>query len=124
MRCRSTYWRSDSAAAVVRSTRPFTTRGASCARNSPPRACWTAMAACRDLRGKERRSGCANRTSSSPTKEEDMSATATLDGIGTAQTARHSRVIDEIKQDPGYQAFWLLRVAFTVAPIAFGVDKF
>ena len=53
-----------------------------------------------------------------------MSATATLDGIGTAQTARHSRVIDEIKQDPGYQAFWLLRVAFTVAPIAFGVDKF
>jgi uncharacterized membrane protein YphA (DoxX/SURF4 family) len=26
--------------------------------------------------------------------------------------------------DPAYQAFWLLRVAFTVAPILFGVDKF
>jgi uncharacterized membrane protein YphA (DoxX/SURF4 family) len=26
--------------------------------------------------------------------------------------------------DPAYQAFWILRVAFTVAPIAFGVDKF
>jgi uncharacterized membrane protein YphA (DoxX/SURF4 family) len=27
-------------------------------------------------------------------------------------------------QDPRYQAFALLQVAFTVAPIAFGVDKF
>lgn len=26
--------------------------------------------------------------------------------------------------DPTYQAFWLLRIAFTVAPIAFGLDKF
>ncbi|HTT27063.1 MAG TPA: hypothetical protein VMG37_01525 [Solirubrobacteraceae bacterium] len=26
--------------------------------------------------------------------------------------------------DPAYQAYWLLRVGFTVAPIAFGVDKF
>jgi uncharacterized membrane protein YphA (DoxX/SURF4 family) len=26
--------------------------------------------------------------------------------------------------DPGYQAFWIMRIAFTVAPIAFGVDKF
>ena len=26
--------------------------------------------------------------------------------------------------DARYQAFWLLRVAFTVAPIAFGLDKF
>ncbi len=26
--------------------------------------------------------------------------------------------------DPAYQAFWLLRVGFTVAPILFGVDKF
>ncbi len=24
----------------------------------------------------------------------------------------------------GHQAFWLLRIAFTVAPILFGVDKF
>jgi hypothetical protein len=27
-------------------------------------------------------------------------------------------------QDPAYQAFWLLRIGFIVAPIAFGIDKF
>jgi hypothetical protein len=27
-------------------------------------------------------------------------------------------------QDPTYQAFWLLRIAFVVAPILFGLDKF
>jgi hypothetical protein len=27
-------------------------------------------------------------------------------------------------QDPAYQAFWLLRIGFVVAPIAFGLDKF
>jgi hypothetical protein len=26
--------------------------------------------------------------------------------------------------DPTYQAFWLLRIGFTVAPILFGIDKF
>lgn len=26
--------------------------------------------------------------------------------------------------DPAFQAFWLLRIGFTVAPIAFGLDKF
>jgi hypothetical protein len=26
--------------------------------------------------------------------------------------------------DPAYQAFWLLRIGFTVAPILFGIDKF
>ena len=26
--------------------------------------------------------------------------------------------------DPAYQAFWLLRIGFTVAPILFGLDKF
>jgi uncharacterized membrane protein YphA (DoxX/SURF4 family) len=29
-----------------------------------------------------------------------------------------------LKGDPAYQAFLLLRVAFTVAPIVFGLDKF
>jgi uncharacterized membrane protein YphA (DoxX/SURF4 family) len=33
-------------------------------------------------------------------------------------------VIEEVKADPAYQAFWLLRVGFTVAPILFGADKF
>ena len=28
------------------------------------------------------------------------------------------------RSDPTYQAFWLLRVGFTVAPILFGADKF
>src|SRR5687767_11334340 len=27
-------------------------------------------------------------------------------------------------QDPTYQAFWLLRIGFVVAPILFGIDKF
>ena len=31
---------------------------------------------------------------------------------------------EKVKSDPGYQAFLLLRIAFTVAPIAFGLDKF
>ncbi len=29
-----------------------------------------------------------------------------------------------ITTDPGYQAFWILRVGFTVAPLLFGLDKF
>jgi hypothetical protein len=31
---------------------------------------------------------------------------------------------DRLRTDVGFQAFMLLRVAFTVAPIAFGLDKF
>ena len=27
-------------------------------------------------------------------------------------------------QDPAYQAFWLLRIGFIIAPILFGLDKF
>ena len=27
-------------------------------------------------------------------------------------------------EDPAFQAFWLLRIGFTAAPIAFGLDKF
>jgi len=36
---------------------------------------------------------------------------------------RHARA-DLRQRDPAYQAFVLLRVGFTVAPILFGVDKF
>lgn len=36
--------------------------------------------------------------------------------MSTAQTAR--------KADPAFQAFFLLRTVFTIAPIAFGLDKF
>jgi hypothetical protein len=35
-----------------------------------------------------------------------------------------SRVVDRLRDDPAYQAFMLLRFGFTVAPIAFGIDKF
>jgi hypothetical protein len=31
---------------------------------------------------------------------------------------------ERIKTDPTFQAFWLLRIGFTVAPILFGADKF
>jgi uncharacterized membrane protein YphA (DoxX/SURF4 family) len=31
---------------------------------------------------------------------------------------------DRLAADPAYQAFWLLRIGFTVAPILFGADKF
>jgi uncharacterized membrane protein YphA (DoxX/SURF4 family) len=51
-----------------------------------------------------------------------MSTTATLDprevGLSTSSFA------ERLKGDPAYQAFLLLRVAFTVAPILFGLDKF
>lgn len=35
-----------------------------------------------------------------------------------APVARHD------VRDPGYQAFWLLRIGFTVLPLAMGIDKF
>jgi hypothetical protein len=28
------------------------------------------------------------------------------------------------REDPAFQAFWILRIGFTVAPILFGIDKF
>ena len=31
---------------------------------------------------------------------------------------------DRLKSDPGYQAFWMLRIGFTALPILFGLDKF
>jgi hypothetical protein len=30
----------------------------------------------------------------------------------------------DLRSDPAYQAFFLLRTVFTIAPIAFGLDKF
>ena len=35
-----------------------------------------------------------------------------------------ARTYDGLRADPAAQAFWLLRVGFTVAPILFGLDKF
>jgi uncharacterized membrane protein HdeD (DUF308 family) len=43
----------------------------------------------------------------------------------TDQTTTAAAVVAERRlSDPSYQAFLLLRTVFTVAPIAFGVDKF
>jgi uncharacterized membrane protein YphA (DoxX/SURF4 family) len=51
-----------------------------------------------------------------------MSTTATLDprDVGADRT----QFVERLRSDAGYQAFLLLRVAFTVAPILFGLDKF
>jgi uncharacterized membrane protein YphA (DoxX/SURF4 family) len=50
-----------------------------------------------------------------------MSTTATLD---PRQVSLPSTFAERLKGDPAYQAFLLLRIAFTVAPILFGLDKF
>jgi uncharacterized membrane protein YphA (DoxX/SURF4 family) len=48
----------------------------------------------------------------------------------TATLPRHPPTIgapttlERLKSDPGYQAFWLLRIGFAVLPILFGLDKF
>ena len=52
-----------------------------------------------------------------------MSTTATLDPR-EATLAPPATLGDRVKADSAYQAFLLLRVAFTVAPILFGLDKF
>lgn len=40
------------------------------------------------------------------------------------QSSPRSDVRPRTLHDPAYQAFWLLRIGFTVAPIVFGLDKF
>ncbi|HEX8159443.1 MAG TPA: hypothetical protein VF526_18825 [Solirubrobacteraceae bacterium] len=50
-----------------------------------------------------------------PRRDQDRAASA--DGGGAATAIADLR-------DPRYQAFALARIAFTVAPIAFGLDKF
>jgi hypothetical protein len=45
-----------------------------------------------------------------------------------ASSHPHSRPaafsLRQLREEPAYQAFWLLRIGFTVAPILFGLDKF
>ena len=45
---------------------------------------------------------------------------ATTEAIRPVDLTAPTRRLD----DPVYQAFWLLRIGFTVAPILFGLDKF
>jgi uncharacterized membrane protein YphA (DoxX/SURF4 family) len=49
-------------------------------------------------------------------------ATTTYQGKATAKETSVSA--HSLRSDPAYQAYTLLRIAFTVAPIAFGIDKF
>ena len=49
-------------------------------------------------------------------------STATLTGRAPATQARS--LTERLKEDPGYQAFLLLRIGFALAPILFGLDKF
>ena len=39
-------------------------------------------------------------------------------------TARHPEAVPLAQREVGYQAYLMLRVAFAIAPIAFGLDKF
>ncbi|HET8566781.1 MAG TPA: hypothetical protein VFL77_09950 [Solirubrobacterales bacterium] len=50
-----------------------------------------------------------------------MSTTAALDPREAAPAPAFG---ERLKSDPAYQAFVIMRVAFTVAPILFGLDKF
>ncbi|HVI36957.1 MAG TPA: hypothetical protein VM684_12060 [Gaiellales bacterium] len=45
-------------------------------------------------------------------------------GASTNGKSTNGAVVEDRRSDPAYQAFWLLRLAFTVAPILFGLDKF
>ena len=45
---------------------------------------------------------------------------STAVGTATGTVSRRER----LRTDPTFQAFWLLRIGFTVAPIVFGADKF
>jgi uncharacterized membrane protein YphA (DoxX/SURF4 family) len=54
-------------------------------------------------------------------KEVSMS-TATVAGRAPTIDARSAG--ERIREDPGYQAFMLLRIGFAAAPILFGLDKF
>jgi uncharacterized membrane protein YphA (DoxX/SURF4 family) len=49
-------------------------------------------------------------------------STATLRAPGRIEAT--PTISTRLRTDPAYQAFMLLRIAFTVAPILFGIDKF
>src|SRR4051795_735738 len=53
-----------------------------------------------------------------PRKEHDMST------LGAALRPTPIPASETLRRDPAAQAFVLLRIAFTVAPILFGLDKF
>ena len=50
-----------------------------------------------------------------------MTVTSAPSGVTAPATGSTA---DRLRTDPTYQAFWLLRIGFTVAPVLFGLDKF
>ena len=53
-----------------------------------------------------------------------MSAITTPVAPAATGPSTNGAVVEDRRSDPAYQAFWLLRIGFTVAPILFGLDKF
>ena len=53
-----------------------------------------------------------------------MSTIASPDAAAHPRAPHRTGLAELTRAEPGYQAFMLLRLAFTVAPIAFGLDKF
>ena len=53
-----------------------------------------------------------------------MTSTLATSPSATRQLAAAPTTVRDRFSDPAYQAFWLLRVGFTVAPILFGLDKY
>jgi hypothetical protein len=51
-----------------------------------------------------------------------MNTTITM--IGSRPSSRQASAKQLLKADPTYQAFWLVRVGFTLLPVLFGADKF
>jgi len=51
-------------------------------------------------------------------------STTTLDARTRRGRLLPRSLAEALRRDPAYQSFWLLRIGFTVAPIAFGADKF
>jgi uncharacterized membrane protein YphA (DoxX/SURF4 family) len=43
---------------------------------------------------------------------------------GRGPTVGVASIVDRLRADPAYQAFWMLRVGFAAVPILFGLDKF
>jgi hypothetical protein len=59
--------------------------------------------------------------------QEDLMSTTTPATPGVAPPPASNGAMSALtrfRTDPGYQAFLLLRIGFTVAPIFFGADKF
>jgi hypothetical protein len=53
-----------------------------------------------------------------------MAMTTTAATTQTALRPDHRSSAQRLRTDPTFQAFWLMRLGFTLVPIVFGADKF